>query len=37
MDEVEAMQNEVATLELEKTAFDESQKLVTDFYVEESK
>jgi hypothetical protein len=37
LEEIEDMQNEVAVLELEKVAFDESQRLVADFYVEESK
>ncbi len=35
-EEIENMQNEVATLELEKAAFDESQRMVAEFYVQEN-
>jgi septal ring factor EnvC (AmiA/AmiB activator) len=36
-EEIESMKAEIATLESQRVAFDEEQKSVTDFYVEESK
>jgi hypothetical protein len=36
MDEVEAMQNEIEALEKEKREFDESQRLVAEFYILEN-
>jgi radical SAM superfamily enzyme len=36
MDEVEAMQNEVAVLEKEKAAFEESQRKFSEFYILEA-